>query len=509
MKKRCYLFFVCLLAITFFAADWGAVYAIELADGKIVIHGKLSEQLVMRTVGKRKDDLYDYDIFNFRTTIKLETMFRLLACPDKEINLYSVWKEFYDAADRVDSGFHDYMVRMSRHRGFMELRSYNTFTDICRELYLEYLGNYIQVRLGKQIVSWGETSFERMTDIINPIDARGLLNPAYPDFAEIKRGLWMARFFITPPDMPSNLSFEFLVIPDFQPNRNWPAGYQTMHPAAFNSLKYPNDALLAFYRDQPRNWSNPEIGFRIKGFTWGTDWTLQYFHHRNDNPITREGKLLQSQWGALTGVGWTHDVKHYSWQHSIGATFSKPVDTKITLIPGTDVTMTGSVLRGEFITEIQRKVNQYPENGNVFLEPYKVSRNRYAGCLSWGTKVFIPGLTPWNRNKYLDSTTQLIVEGMPQRKSIDSVYPYVPFRPKAKHFSSLTESLSYGFWNDRIMPAFYGVYQIDDGSWYYTLAMIFKPTFRWTYMVQYTNFIDTGHDTENLDQILFDITYEF
>jgi hypothetical protein len=59
------------------------------------------------------------------------------------------------------------------------------------------------------------------------------------------------------------------------------------------------------------------------------------------------------------------------------------------------------------------------------------------------------------------------------------------------------------------MPAFYGAYQLDDGSAYYTAMLIFKPTFRWTYMVTYTNYIETGMNTQNLDQVLFDITYEF
>jgi len=491
------------MAGIFIAADPAAVYAIDLADGKIVVHGKFSEQLAMRTKNQRKDELYDYDIFNFRTTVKLETMLHVQQCPDYEINLYGVWKEFYDVAHEVDSGFNNYVTRFSGNPGIKELRSYNTFTDICRELYGEYVNNLFQLRLGKQIVSWGETSFERMADIINPIDSRGMLNPAYPDFAEMKRGLWMLRFFLTPPDMPSNLAFEFLLIPDFQPQRNWPAGYHLMHPKDFNMLQRPNEILLAGYRDAPTSWSNSEIAFRIKGFTWNTDWTLFYFHHRGDNPVTRDGKLLKSQLAALFGT-YLDDVKRYGWQHSIGATFSSPIDRKFTLIPGTPVTMSGSVLRGEFLSEIGRDYNKL-----VGIDYKVVQRNRYAGVLAWDTKIFLPGISPWNRNKLLSSTTQLFCEWIPKRKNDDIIYPFYPYRKKGHHFSTITQSLVYGFWQDRIMPAFYGGYQLTDGSMYYTTSLIFKPTFKWTYMVSYTNYIETGHDTENLDQILFDITYEF
>ena len=72
-------------------------------DGKVTVHGKISEQLAIRANKTSPGQLYDYDIFNFRTSLKLETMFRLQQCPDYQINLYGVWKEFYDYAHEVDS----------------------------------------------------------------------------------------------------------------------------------------------------------------------------------------------------------------------------------------------------------------------------------------------------------------------------------------------------------------------------------------------------------------------
>jgi hypothetical protein len=219
--------------------------------------------------------------------------------------------------------------------------------------------------------------------------------------------------------------------------------------------------------------------------------------------VSKNGTLIKIQLSTLLGRR-LENVKRYGWQHSIGATFSRPIDRKISLIPGTPVSMSGNVLRGEFIVEIDRDVNKLVNNNYKVVE-----RNRYAGVLGWDTKIYIPWLTPWNRNKFLGSTTQLFCEWVPNRTSKDIMYPYYPFRKRGHHFSTITESLSYGFWQDRIMPGFYGAYQLDDGSAYYTAMLIFKPTFRWTYMVTYTNYIETGQDTQNLDQVLFDITYEF
>lgn len=503
MKNKLLKLGACAILVSVFMI-WGDVYAIDLLDGKLVIHGKLEQDLLMRTHGKQRDDLYDYDIFNFRSTLKLETRWDAFEGENFDLTFYSVFKEFYDKAYDIDSGYHNYLHRFSGHRGVEEIRSYETFRDICRELYVQLTHDDFQLRVGKQIVSWGETGYQRMADIINPTDARGLINAGYPDFDEMKRGLWMTRLFITPYGLPGDLSFDLLIIPDFQPMRLFPAGHHLMRPPEFNQLRHPNDALLARYRDRPSSWSSPEIGFRIKGIAFGTDWTIQYFHHRNDSPLTREGRLIKSMLPSLTGRGRSKGNLKYYWQDTVGATFSKPIDKKFTIIPFTDVTMSGSILRGEFITEIGRKVNRYEG-----IDVNVVGKARYAGVLGWDTKIYVPWLTPWNRNKYLQSGTQLFMEWMPKRHRTESVYPYVPFREKGHHFASITETLQYGFWEDRIMTVLYTEFQLTDGSMFYSPAFIFKPTFKWTYEVTYVNFIEQGSYQDNIDYLIFSIIYEF
>ena len=99
MKKRA-LITTAVLAVFALLASAGTAPAIDLMDGKVTVHGKISEQLAIRANKTSPGQLYDYDIFNFRTSLKLETMFRLQQCPDYQINLYGVWKEFYDYRPR-------------------------------------------------------------------------------------------------------------------------------------------------------------------------------------------------------------------------------------------------------------------------------------------------------------------------------------------------------------------------------------------------------------------------
>ena len=63
----------------------GTAQAIDLYDGQLVIHGKISEQLCWRAQDVQKDrlgELYDYDIFHARSTLKLEAMWHAYKGPE-------------------------------------------------------------------------------------------------------------------------------------------------------------------------------------------------------------------------------------------------------------------------------------------------------------------------------------------------------------------------------------------------------------------------------------------
>ncbi|MEI6125537.1 MAG: DUF1302 family protein [Pseudomonadota bacterium] len=479
--------------------------AIDLFDGKLVIHGKVTESYLRRGHETQDFELYDYETINARTSLKLETMWHAYKGPEYELNVYGVFKEFYDAGADIDGDTGRYLDWGGGGHARKEYRSYNSAKDIIRESYVELNHNLYQIRLGKQIISWGETSFERMVDNINPVDARGNLNPAYPDYSEIKRGLWMGRFFYTPRNLPMDMNFELLLIPDFEPTRQWPTGYHLLHPSSFNSFKNSNDQFRAYYRDQPDDHFNKlEVGFRVRGFLKGIDWTASYFHHRADDGILRTGMAIASVWPGLTGKGHAKNVYHYGWQDSFGVTLNKPVDVRIPIIPGTDLAMTGNMLRFEGLYEHDKAGTEFL-GANVRVNKY----DRYAVCLRWDTKIFIPGLTPWARNKYLSSGTQLFYEIVPDKRSSWYIYPWVTYGKKHKHWTVLTEELSYELWNGRILPGLYAAYYTDQGGGYVAPALGFKPTFKWTFMLRYLNYFGLYKEVNKKDFWTLEVVYEF
>jgi hypothetical protein len=228
-----------------------------------------------------------------------------------------------------------------------------------------------------------------------------------------------------------------------------------------------------------------------------------YLYHRNYSAIVREGKGIQSQLPALTGRGRVPaDAKMFGHQSTFGFTFNKPINKQITIIPGTSTNMSGNIWRGEFIIEMDK------DNDRGFT-PNVVENTRYAFVLGWDTYIQIPWLSTWNRNRKLLSSTQLFMEWVPGKHRDDFIFPYVSYGEKNHHASTITQSLSYDFWNSRILPAVYFSHAIDDGRSFYAPTLAFKPTFSWTYMVRYINYIDYGSIIQNLDYILFDVTYEF
>ena len=51
----------------------------------------------------------------------------------------------------------------------------------------------------------------------------------------------------------------------------------------------------------------------------------------------------------------------------------------------------------------------------------------------------------------------------------------------------------------------------SDGRWFYAPTLSFKPTFNWTYMVRYINYMDYA-DSRNVgsrDSVTFEVNYEF
>ncbi|MDH3973914.1 MAG: hypothetical protein OEV42_06505 [Deltaproteobacteria bacterium] len=145
-----------------------------------------------------------------------------------------------------------------------------------RELYIDYSGDNFKARLGRQQVVWGKTDGLKLLDLINPQDFREFI---LDDFIDSRIPLWMVRGDIYVGDD----TLQLLIIPDYRPNDIARSG-DRFEPAYLKSIR----ALPLIHAEEEEpggTLADREYGIRYSGFARGWDYTLNYFHSWEDNPL--------------------------------------------------------------------------------------------------------------------------------------------------------------------------------------------------------------------------------
>ena len=270
------------LLIVFFFGGREARGVVQLMDGRLLLKGSFDEFWLLRTyIPKKERAWHDSNIGTFLSTARFETFCNLVQKDDLKINLQSIFRYYYEGITDLDRSMHSALAPGKRRE--FQTPSYR-HDDPIAELYLEVRKGRWNVRAGKQIVTWGETSLKRTTDVVNPLDLRHG-QPGYMSFEDLKIGLWMLQCFYES-ELPGGLLFETIFIPcDHQMMRippsgtNWGAGLLNPdNPRSIANGLFP--MFLDEWKDDApsrRSISDYQWGIRIRGIIKRVDWTLQYF----------------------------------------------------------------------------------------------------------------------------------------------------------------------------------------------------------------------------------------
>jgi len=516
LKKRLSVIVAIVLSLVMFL-PWRA-FAIELFDGKLHdVKGSIQQTLNYRT----RQDERRVKFSSFRTTIRVEGLLDLITQPKWNVKLYGLLNYWYDNGTNIDEDLGRAIALESGTPGLRSFRRSNEQEEIMKELYFEYLrGDSFSARLGKQMVSWGETAEARVADVINPLDYNNFI--AFPDWEDYKVGLWMGRFFYTPPNMWQDISFELIIIPpDFQYNRVSPAGSGQYFgvlpqgltaPLPSGTLYWPEYFSRVFSkqrRDGPTNdVSNLEVGLRIRGYTRGTDWTISTFYTRLDSPIYDGAKgYANSQQmvlnKAIKEFGLSIPKKRvsqvYTYPHylSSAVTFSKPWE------------WTKSVIRGEMVMNSNREYNQFLSD---FQECKTVTRDLLTTALTWDRKNMVPYLSTWNNSRAVSTTITWYHYKLFGHDHNTAWEAGVPGYTEST-WDKISIQIDTGFYHDTIIPVFNFLYDWN-GNTTVVGALRFAPGDHWRWMVVYqqVNEVEdaTGKDVGKYqDQVIFSMRYEF
>ena len=218
----------------------------------------------------------------FKTHVHLEGLYHVFNEGGKLLDGIVLFEWFYDWAPQMTGS-------MSRGIRARDEDMYKTphGLEMVREAYVNYINGPWTLRLGKQMVVWGETGLQRTADVVNPVDLRSHMM-GVDDWEDFKQGLWMFRGFYQT-SFVNDFTFEWIVVPFDVKQLDLPKEgtmYSSSYSGGFTSSMWKSwrhDAI------NEHGLHNATGGIRVRGFNtlfkndW--DWTLIYYNGYDPGPI--------------------------------------------------------------------------------------------------------------------------------------------------------------------------------------------------------------------------------
>jgi len=383
--------------VFFMLAAESALATVKLFDEKLTLNGYVKEVAFYRTSMQDREAKYHDTNFDFlKTSAGIEALYSIKESQDLTIRFFTGLKWWYEAAPRID----DQYGRSMDHRFKKDYVTPRDFDeDVLNEAYFDFISGPFQVRIGKQIVVWGNLDVDRAADVVNPVDLRHAMF-GVDKWEEFKRGIFMIRMFYQT-QLPGNLRMEAIFNPgDFKQDLlPLDGGGHYGTPLHLNN---PFDSDPSFMhwqfeksrRDAP-GWStnNYEFGFKLSGYTWDIDWSLIYYNSINGAPIIDPKAVgpFMEQYIFGNILPWQevgdwpgYRVFKYKRNQIVGGTFEKCMTSGGLL--------RGSTLTVEWYYDIHSPFN-LGTNGDASATYGMIRKNILGGAVKFYQKYNIPGFT--------------------------------------------------------------------------------------------------------------------
>jgi hypothetical protein len=484
------------MASLFFIFPEKDARAIKLLCDTLDVKGSIQQTLNLRT----KRDERDVQYSSFRTMFRLEGLYDVVKSPDLMIQLYGLANYYYDEALDIDNHQKDAVRKEAGRNRFGDFRHPQNDVQWLKELYMSVKRGPFEARIGKQMVSWGETAEARVSDLINPLDLTYIL--AFPDWEDYKLGLWMGRFFNKPENMWQDISFELVYIPfDFE-KTILPVAGSGLYFGAPEFSNYTFQKLLDKQKDDApgRNLDNFEIGLRIRGYShlWeGIDWTLSQFYTRLDSPLLN-GKKAQNKLLGLALFGINPKGKMYTYPRYNSTAFTSSTTWK----------RIGADIRAE----IAYNTNVNYQYGTT-QTAYKIKeKDLITSAITISRKTMVPYISDrlfWNRSRAVDIALTWYEYHLLRYEHDRSTGEYIQWDSGHKHsyWRKFTLQLSQGFFNDTLTTIFGFVYDTQ-GPTTVQGGFMFMPGDHWQWLVLYQQLNEQGI-AKYQDQVIFSMRYDF
>jgi len=490
MKKVLVGMFLTMLLCLLFT---GGAQAFKLLDDKLDVRGSIQQTTNILT----HEEVRDIRFSSFRTMFRLEGLLDVYRSQELSVKFYGLTNYYYDFALAIDSD----LRRATRHEAGKGKFNYyerpRNSDEWLKELYVDVIYKNFQIRLGKQIVSWGDVADALVADVINPIDNKYRL--AFPDWEDYKLGLWMARIFYVPDGWWQDLSFELIVIPfDFEESRNPPA------PGLIGLPVFPNylsqKMMDAQRTDAPKDGHRCfEAGLRIRGYAnigEGVDWVVSHFISRLDTPLVDgargAGNIINMMFGLPLD----------------GNTYRYPYYNSTAFILNTTWDKIGAAIR----TECAYNTNRDYQYGTSSVSGGIKEKDLITATIKFSfSGIMVPFYSDrmfGNKNRAMSLSITFSQYWMKNHEHDKSTGEYIMGETgKDARLSKIAWAAMWYFYNDEYIVNYFGSYDSNSkGS--HIVGLTYMPSDHWEFSVSYMKMAEAGI-SRYMDQVVLEARYEF
>jgi len=275
-----------------------------------------------------------------------------------------------------------------------------------REAYFDYAGKFLELKLGRQIVTWGVADGLRLTDLISPMDYTEFMANDYDDIR-----VPVNAINIKYPGESFSAEVVYVPVPE----------YFVMPSGKDNpwDMPVPAGARMDLSGTPEKRFKNSEVGGRLRFFLENLDFSLTALHTYNKSPVTVAGfdpdvnsVLIKGIYESMNVVGGDVSIPagELVIRSEVAAYFGEPIALK---------NMSGYERKKTFNGLIG--VDWYAGDNWTFMAQYmhKIIMDDYGGL---GTEQNTSMITARISKELLNNTLKLSVYGM---FDVDNVGYYV------------------------------------------------------------------------------------
>lgn len=386
--------------------------------------------------------------------------------------------------------------------------------DMLHEAHITWAPQNFYLRLGKQVVKWGQTDGFRLMDQINPVDQRRGLSDV--EFESNILPIWLARFeYKVPVHFMDSLNLQFIFNPnvDFRRNENINIGndeWGTWTPRKDVALggPYPFDyAHIGSYNyniHEPHGSDGFEYAFKITGAFWDSVATLNYYYGREKDAIytmdNASTTMTTSPWDGRMVI---HPgvIGHYPLMRFVGGTFSREIPTlRSTALGGVAPTLrleTFYAFNNTFRMDLANRL-------------YHSDELRFAAGADWKVKIDV-----LNPMAYFFISPQWYFRKIMDFPKDDFLWGTAPGDRLYKHNYITSLLVNTTYLHNKLTPSVFWMKNWTHRSQMYKVELAYAPNHTWRYAlgglwIQGDQDKDLGLTTLNhKDQVYATIKYSF